>query len=709
MTLSSFRLRTQIAVVGLLSLFFIWATAFYELERSEQSQLHEAAVRTAAQSHVFAEYSESVIKRINELILDLRTQWAGDWTSFAAVIQQRQESFRDIAFQVAVIDKDGLLVFSNLAKPTERTDLSQREHFQAHKISPDTDRLFISKPVKGKVSGKWSLQFTRPIISHGHFDGVIVVSVSPELFAGVAAKLQIDGGSVVALIRSTGEIMARYPQLETSYGQLLKNRPFLPPDSPTSGNDRQFATADGKERVYGYYKLPDYGLIFLVGESTSDILAPHREHLNRVVGVASAISLLTILLFFGLDRSLTTLDRTRRELVVAKDQADLAREAAESANLAKGRFLTTMSHEIRTPMNGILGMAQLLLTPDLTDSERQDYARTILTSGQTLMALLNDILDLSKIEAGKFQMEATVFSPEQLIREAHSLFAGTAKNKGLQFAFTWNGPSHQRYRSDAHRLRQMIGNLVGNAIKFTAQGNVRIEAREVERDERGAVLEFAVADTGIGIAAEQQLLLFQPFTQADSSTTRQFGGTGLGLSIVHTLAKMLGGDTGVESVPGQGSRFWFRIHAEPVRSDTDSRQTDRLTKAKVATRLSGRVLVVEDNPTNQKVIAALLHNLGLGTAIVGNGQQAVDAIEGGDAADVILMDLQMPVMDGYAATEQIRQWEAKSGSPPRPIIALTADAFDETRKQCLNSGMNDFLAKPIAVDALVKVLGRWLK
>lgn len=391
------------------------------------------------------------------------------------------------------------------------------------------------------------------------------------------------------------------------------------------------------------------------------------------------------------------------------EQLRKSEAAAEAANLAKSRFLATMSHEIRTPMNGILGMAQLLMMPDLTPSERQDYTQTILTSGQTLLALLNDILDLSKIEAGKFQTEATVFSPEQLIHETHALFAGNAKNKHLQFEFSWSGPAQQRYRSDALRLRQMIGNLVGNAIKFTAQGHVRIEAWEIEHDEQTAVLEFAVVDTGIGIAEEQQPLLFLPFSQTDSSTTRRFTGTGLGLSIVRSLAKTMGGDSGVESSLGRGSRFWFRIHAELVANETDSRQTDRTADTKAPARLSGRVLVVEDNNTNQKVVAALLRNLGVSTTLVGDGQQALDAIVAGDTADVILMDLQMPVMDGYTATEKIRQWEATNGRSRRPIIALTANAFEDNRRRCLSAGMDDFVAKPIAVVALLKALSRWLE
>jgi CheY-like chemotaxis protein len=391
-----------------------------------------------------------------------------------------------------------------------------------------------------------------------------------------------------------------------------------------------------------------------------------------------------------------------------------------------------MSHEIRTPMNGVIGMAQMLLMPTLKDDERQDYARIILTSGQALLALLNDILDISKVEAGKVELESAVFDPAQIIHEIQTLFAETASQKGLRIESGWaeliDQPG-QRYLGDPYRLRQMLSNLVGNALKFTESGHIRIEAREVERDGSHALLEFAVSDTGIGIPPDKQVLLFKPFSQADSSTTRQYGGSGLGLSLVRSMAQLMGGDVGVDSTPGTGSRFWFRIRADLLAPGVDSRDEARQALVGVSEAPSGdtatggrpgtftgHILVVDDNPTNRLVLKAMLNKPGVRCDFVEDGQQAVAAITGGMNPDLVLMDCQMPVLDGFEATLQIRRWEneqtekTEQTEPVRPhltIVALTAGAFEEDRQHCLEVGMDDFLAKPIDIEKLTATLVRW--
>jgi len=403
-------------------------------------------------------------------------------------------------------------------------------------------------------------------------------------------------------------------------------------------------------------------------------------------------------------------ERKRHEL-----ELNHALALAQSATRAKSDFLATMSHELRTPLNGILGMAQLLLMPGLAESDLSNHARTILSSGQTLLGLLNDLLDLSKVEAGKLKLVHVPFSPRLLLSDTAAVFAPLAQVKGVQLQISSQGLQHDNYWGDNNRLQQMLANYVSNAVKFTAQGSVNVEVTHQSDPAGQAWLEFSVQDSGMGIAADQQALLFQPFTQADSSSTRQFGGTGLGLSIVARMAELMGGQVGLQSQLGEGSRFWFRVPAlvpptsmaTPALSPPVAAPLTRAAQSS-ATPLRGRVLVAEDNAVNRMVIQALLNSVGLQAEYVENGHAAFEAVRHGPRFDLILMDVQMPLMDGQQATRCIRQWEADSGAARTSIIALTAGAFAEDRQRCAEAGMDDFLTKPIDRAALTQTLRRWL-
>ena len=452
----------------------------------------------------------------------------------------------------------------------------------------------------------------------------------------------------------------------------------------------------------------------------ADWLHAHRPWQAWALSFAGLLvaSMLQLLMLITTGRTMLiqqTVDQQTAQLRANSEALRQAMVAAESANLAKSQFLATMSHEIRTPLYGVLGMAYLLQMPGIKDSERVDYARVITTSGNNLLTILNDILDLSKIEAGQIKLENRVFDPEQLMLEAAALYAESANMKGLALDVSWHGKPRMQYCSDPLRISQMLANLVNNAIKFTPQGFVHIEARELGNAPAETMLEFMVTDSGIGIPADKHDRLFKPFSQVDASTTRQYGGTGLGLSIVHNLAGLLGGCAGFESQEGKGTRIWFRIRANPASADDASNLaiSDANMSGEVAVRKpspeSRVILVVEDNAISRTVIVSLLENQGFHCKVVANGQEAVNAVmQEGIQLGLVLMDCEMPVMNGYQATEKIRRWERESGKKHLPIIALTANAFEDNRQRCLAAGMDDFLAKPVNMNLLVAMLNKWV-
>ena len=385
---------------------------------------------------------------------------------------------------------------------------------------------------------------------------------------------------------------------------------------------------------------------------------------------------------------------------------------ADAANRAKSEFLANMSHEIRTPLTAVLGYADLLLDLDVSASDRVNYVQTIRRNGEHLLTVLNDLLDLSKIEAGKMTIEAAEVSPAQIAVDVASLMRVRALAKELDLTVRFVTPVPERIRCDGTRLRQILMNLVGNAIKFTARGTVAIEVACHGADGPVPNLMFEVVDDGIGMTAEQMERLFVPFAQADGSTTRRFGGTGLGLVICKRLAEMLGGAIDVDSQPGRGSRFTLSVATGPL---DDVEMLDGIHEACVeepkgpAARapLRGSVLLAEDGLDNQLLVSALLRRAGARVTIVENGRLAVERALAAEAEgapfDVVLMDMQMPELDGYGATATLRargyRW---------PIIALTAHAMASDRERCLAAGCTDFLTKPIERARLIETVGSYL-
>lgn len=544
------RLLLPIVAVVVALIVLVWGAILYKTRAEEELVIQAINTANLNLARAFEEHTVRTIKSVDQAVLFLKFQYEklGDRVNIAEYVREGM-IINSIFNQLGVIDEHGTYILSNLANH-KTMDLSDREHFRVHKAR-DTNELFISKPVLGRASGKWSIQMTRRINKpDGSFGGVVVISVDPFYFSDFYSGVDLGKDGVVSLVGRDGIVRARRSGDNKEVGQDLSRSPLMENLARAEmGSYRSSSHADGLRRFYGYRAMRDYPLVVAVGVSEDAALAEYRE--RRVGYMAYAGGMTLVVLLFG-GMAIHLLDRQIRISAALRE----SQIKAEAANRMKSEFLASMSHELRTPLNGIMGYAEFL--KENTDETNREFAGIILDSSNHLLELVNSILDLAKIESGKMELERRSEALRPMIERIVRTHRPPADEKGLTLGLVIDPALPEQIICDATRLAQILNNLVNNAIKFTDSGAVNVG---VGQD--GGKLRIVVADTGCGIDAEMQPHVFERFRQVDGFLTRRHQGTGLGLALVKELVALMGGEVVLSSRPGEGSEFVVSLPLEP--------------------------------------------------------------------------------------------------------------------------------------------------
>lgn len=609
---------------------------------------------------------------------------------------------------VSIVGSDARVLAFSRAFPAPPIRLDERDYFEYHRRHPHGG-MHVSAPVQNKGNGAWTFYISRRISGpDGRFLGVVLVGLSCDFFSKFFHSTSIGEHTAFSLYRSDYTLLARWPAVPAMMGKrnLTGSTYRLLEQGKTDGVlqlDTPRAAEQGRKvnRLAGIRLVRDYPLVINVTVTDEVYLAGWRRML-RTMGGAAVVSLLVLAGAIALIMALLR----RQERDAAKALALQTR--AEAANAAKSRFLAVMSHEIRTPMAGIAGMAELLQDTALDTSQRQ-HAQHIGDGVQHLMRILNDILDLSKVEAGQMGIELRDFDPRLLLDDVLALHRPQADAKQLRLASEIGNSVPQLICSDRTRLAQILGNLLSNAIKFTPAGSVtvRLHLEPATPDGASACLVAMVSDQGIGMTGQQLSRIFQPFCQADDSISGAYGGTGLGLTICKNLVALLGGEIFCSSAPGAGSRFTVRIPCMAAQAPAPQIAPPSASVPVPTPAPGARILLVEDTALNRQLVCLQLGGRGYSIDTAENGALGLQALAE-QQYDLVLMDCMMPVMDGYQACQALRAREAASGAPRLPVIALTAGVTDDDRQRCAAAGMDDYLSKPFTAAQLRAMVEHWL-
>ena len=678
------------------------AFAGWQIYTSRQAAVAAARLEVANLSHSLAQQAKGSVDAVDLVLHGLveRLEHGGmaDRTRMSAVIRQRADSLAQVR-DLAILDADGRWLLSTTATggPLSSAD---RAYFEWHRVHTDR-RLHIGDLIASRVDGHLivtlSMRYDRP---DGSFGGVVRAALNPEFFQRIYEGMKLGEHGVAALDSTAGRILARAPYDPAMIGRDVSQQPHFRDGLPRADKG-VFWLPELKDQSWligGYEVVEGYPLLVFVAKNADEALAPWF----REAAAEAAILMLVVAFLLGTGHRLWRQhEQLRAAQAAAAQQARLlagAKEVAERADQAKSEFLATMSHEVRTPLNGVLGFANLLLARPELDGDVRRQIGFIVSSGSVLLTVVNDVLTYASAEAGHLQLDLEPFSPAALADEVAAIMHHAADAKGIALRCEVDVPQPWLV-GDVKRLRQVLHNLVSNAVKFTGDGSVVMSVR-CRPAEAGAVgLLVSVADTGIGIAPDKLDRLFQRFSQVDASVNRRFGGTGLGLAISKRLVEAMGGAIGVRSTPGHGSTFWFSMPLQLAASPTTAP-----AHAALAARVQARplcILLAEDYEVNREIARAILTGAGHAVDVVADGAAAVQAAAA-VRYDLILMDVQMPVMDGMEATRLLRT--GSGASRATPVIALTANVLPDQVEAFLAAGMDAHVGKPFDPDVLLSTV-----